>query len=80
MEKEKKEKLVRTAQIGTVVAYVFLILHSTVGEYVKLMKKNIRKDAKRKEKLKKQKYAKKKRELKRRQKRQGLFRRSFKQC
>ena len=70
MEKEKKEKLVRTAQIGTVVAYVFLILHSTVGEYVKLMKKNIRKDAKRKEKLKKQKYAKKKRELKRRQKRQ----------
>lgn len=80
MEKEKKEKLVRTAQIGTVVAYVFLILNSTVGEYVKLMKKNIRKDAKRKEKLKKQKYAKKKRELKRRQKRQGLFRRSFKQC
>lgn len=80
MEKEKKEKLVRTAQIGTVVAYVFLILHSTVGEYVKLMKKNIRKDAKRKEKLKKQKYAKKKRELKRRQKRQGLFQRSFKQC
>lgn len=80
MEKEKKEKLVRTAQIGTVVAYVFLILHSTVGEYVKLMKKNIRKDAKRKEKLKKQKYAKKKRELKRRQKWQGLFRRSFKQC
>ena len=80
MEKEKKEKIVRTAQIGTVVAYVFLILHSTVGEYVKLMKKNIRKDAKRKEKLKKQKYAKKKRELKRRQKRQGLFRRSFKQC
>lgn len=80
MEKEKKEKLVRTAQIGTVVAYVFLILHSTVGEYVKLMKKNIRKDARRKEKLKKQKYAKKKRELKRRQKRQGLFRRSFKQC
>lgn len=80
MEKEKKEKLVRTAQIGTVVAYVFLILHSTVGEYVKLMKKNIRKDAKRKEKLKKQKYAKKKRELKRRQKRQGLFRRSFEQC
>ena len=70
MEKEKKEKLVRTAQIGTVVAYVFLILHSTVGEYVKLMKKNIRKDAKRKEKLKKQKYAKKKRELKRRKKRQ----------
>lgn len=78
MEKEKKEKIVRTAQIGTVVAYVFLILHSTVGEYVKLMKKNIRKDARRKEKLKKQKYAKKKRELKRRQKRQGLFRRSFK--
>ena len=80
MEKEKKEKLVRTVQIGTVVAYVFLILHSTVGEYVKLMKKNIRKEAKRKDKLKKQKYAKKKRELKRRQKRQGLFRRSFKQC
>lgn len=70
MEKEKKEKLVRTAQIGTVVAYVFLILHSTVGEYVKLMKKNIRKEAKRKDKLKKQKYAKKKRELKRRKKRQ----------
>lgn len=80
MEKEKKEKIVQTAQIGTVVAYVFLILHSTVGEYVKLMKKNIRKDAKRKDKLKKQKYAKKKRELKRRKKRQGLFRRSFKQC
>ena len=70
MDKEKKEKLVRTAQIGTVVAYVFLILHSTVGEYVKLMKKNIRKEAKRKDKLKKQKYAKKKRELKRRKKRQ----------
>lgn len=70
MEKEKKEKIVQTAQIGTVVAYVFLILHSTVGEYVKLMKKNIRKEAKRKDKLKKQKYAKKKRELKRRKKRQ----------
>ncbi len=78
MEKEKKEKLVQIAQIGTVVVYVFLILHSTVGEYVKLMKKNIRKDAKRKDKLKKQKYAKKKIELKRRKKRQGLFRRSFK--
>ena len=51
MEKEKKEKLVQIAQIGTVVAYVFLILHSTVGEYVKLMKKNIRKEAKRKDKL-----------------------------
>ena len=50
--------------------YVFLIPHSTVGEYVKLMKKNIRKEAKRKDKLKKQKYAKKKRELKRRKKRQ----------
>ena len=37
MEKEKKEKLVQIAQIGTVVVYVFLILHSTVGEYVKLM-------------------------------------------
>lgn len=70
MEKEKKKKLVQIAQIGTVVAYVFLILHSTVGEYVKLMKKNIRKEAKRKDKLKKQKYAKKKRELKRRKKRQ----------
>jgi heme exporter protein D len=69
MEKEKKEKLVQIAQIGTVVVYVFLILHSTVGEYVKLMK-NIRKEAKRKDKLKKQKYAKKKRELKRRKKRQ----------
>ena len=78
MEKEKKEKLVQIAQIGTVVVYVFLILHSTVGEYVKLMKKNIREDAKRKDKLKKQKYAKKKIELKRRKKRQGLFRRSFK--
>ena len=51
MEKEKKEKLVQIAQIGTVVVYVFLILHSTVGEYVKLMKKNIRKEAKRKDKL-----------------------------
>lgn len=70
MEKEKKEKLVQIAQIGTVVVYVFLILHSTVGEYVKLMKKNIRKEAKRTDKLKKQKYAKKKRELKRRKKRQ----------
>ena len=49
MEKEKKEKLVQIAQIGTVVVYVFLILHSTVGEYVKLMKKNIRKEAKRKD-------------------------------
>ncbi len=70
MEKEKKEKLVQIAQIGTVVVYVFLILHSTVGEYVKLMEKNIRKEAKRKDKLKKQRYAKKKRELKRRKKRQ----------
>ena len=70
MEKEKKEKLVQIAQIGTVVVYVFLILHSTVGEYVKLMKKNIRKEAKRKDKLKKQKYAKKKRDLKRCKKRQ----------
>lgn len=70
MEKEKREKLVQIAQIGTVVVYVFLILHSTVGEYVKLMEKNIRKEAKRKDKLKKQRYAKKKRELKRRKKRQ----------
>ena len=55
MEKEKKEKIVQIAQIGTVVTYVLLILHSTVGEYVKLAKKNMRKDAKRKDKLKKQK-------------------------
>ena len=79
MEKEKKEKLVQIAQIGTVVVYVFLILHSTVGEYVKLMKKNIRKEAKRKDKLKKQKYAKKKRELKRRNKTHAHYPTSIKQ-
>ena len=79
MESDKKEKVVQLAQIGTVVAYIFLILHSTVGEYIKLAKKNIKKEAKRKEKLKKEKYKQKqrmlrnKRNIKRGQKSKCLF-------
>ncbi len=67
MEADKKDKIVKLAQIGTVAAYIFLLLHSTVGEYVKLARKNIRKEAKRREKLKKEKYKQKRRKLKNRQ-------------
>lgn len=75
MEKEKRDKLVRAAQLGTVVAYVFFIMRSTIGEYVKLARKNMRKEAKRREKLRKSKYAKKKRKLKKQQRRKGILKR-----
>ena len=65
LEADKKEKVVQLAQIGTVIAYIFLVMHSTVGEYLKITRKNMKNDAKRKEKLKKEKYKQKKRKLKR---------------
>ena len=71
MEADKKEKVVQLAQLGTVVLYVFLVLHSTVGQYIKNAKKNIKKEAKRKEKLRKEKYKQRRRRLKRK----GLKRR-----
>ncbi len=63
MDDDRRKKLVQLIQIGTVVTYVFLVLRSTVGEYFKQAKKNIKNEAKRKEKLKKEKYKQKKKKL-----------------
>lgn len=64
MDTEKRERTIRLVQAGTVAVYILLVLHSTVGQYIKLTKKNMEKEAKRRDKLNKAKYIKKKRGLK----------------
>ena len=51
MDADKRDKTIKLVQAGTVAAYILLVLHSTVGEYVKLTKKNMQKEAKRKDKM-----------------------------
>ncbi|MGN1187677.1 MAG: hypothetical protein ACI4R6_04215 [Lachnospiraceae bacterium] len=64
MDDKKKDRLVQLIQFATVVIYILLVLKSTVGRYIKLVHKNMEREAKRKDKLNKAKYIKKKRELK----------------
>lgn len=64
MDDKKKDRLVQLIQFATVVIYILLVLKSTVGKYIKFVKKNMEKEAKRKDKLNKAKYIKKKRALK----------------
>lgn len=64
MDEKKKSKLIKIAQTTTVVVYVFLVLRSTVGKYIKETKKNIAKEAKRKDKINEAKYKKRLQKLK----------------
>lgn len=64
MDDKKKDRLVQLIQFATVVIYILLVLKSTVGKYIKLVHKNMEREAKRKDKLNKAKYIKKKRALK----------------
>lgn len=64
MDENKRDKVISTVEIGVVALYIFMVLKSTIGKYVKETKKNIKKEAKRKDKLNKLKYKKKARRLK----------------
>ena len=63
MDSDKRDKTIKLVQAGTVAVYVLLVLRSTVGEYIKLTKKYMQKEAKRKDKLNKKRYAQKKKRL-----------------
>lgn len=67
MDNKKRDRLVMLLQLATVVIYIFLVLKSTVGSYIKLLRKNMKREAKRKDKLNKAEYKRKKKMLKARQ-------------
>lgn len=71
MDEKKKEKIVGIVQIVAMAGYVFWLISSTVGKYIKEKKKNIKKEAKRQNKLNKLRYKQEKKKLREEYKKHG---------